>query len=140
MSWQHVICCQFRADMGDTQIPWLNESREWHVTSCHVSSTTLLGDVVCCLFLLHVVTQQKRMLTWRHICHVGNMSQNVTCHWCCCHPSYYGNRQQFLQSFRVFDQGLNQKLHLQISCYIWKQIYSWQKWNFLIVWVLYIDY
>ncbi len=30
--------------------------------SCHVSSSTLLGNVFCCLFLTCVVTQQKRML------------------------------------------------------------------------------
>ncbi len=82
--------------MGDTQISWLNELREWHVMSCHVPSTTLLGDVVCRLFLSHVVTRQKRMLTWRHIRHVGEMSRNVTCCWHCCRPSCYGDRQQFL--------------------------------------------
>ncbi len=98
MSWWHVICRRFLANMGDTQILWLNESQEGHVTSCHVSSTTLLGDVVCCLFLLHVVMRQKRMLMWRHIRHVGNMSQNVTCRWRCRRPSCYGDRQLFLQS------------------------------------------
>ncbi len=50
MSWQHVICGQFLADMGDTQILWLNESWEWHVTSCCALYTALLGDIVCCLF------------------------------------------------------------------------------------------
>ncbi len=96
MSWRHVNCRWFLANMGDMQILRLNESREWHVTSCCVSSTTLLSDVVCCLFLSIVVMQQKRMLTWCHICHVGDISWNVTCRWRCCRPSCYGNRQQFL--------------------------------------------
>ncbi len=78
MSWWHVICCQFLANIGNTQILWLNELHEWHVTSFPVSSTTLLGDVVYHLLLLRAVTWQKRMLTWRHIHHVGDMSQNVT--------------------------------------------------------------
>ncbi len=82
MSWHVVMTCHllpFLANMGDTQTLWQNELCLQHVTNCHVSSSTLLGDVFCHLFLLCVVTQQKSMLTWCHIRHVGNMSQNAPC-------------------------------------------------------------
>ncbi len=117
MSWQHVICCQFLADMGDMQILWLNESHEWHDMSCRMLSTTLLGDVFCCLFLLRVVTQQKSMLTWRHIRHVGDMSQNVACHWHCCCPACYSDIQQFQLSFNVQVQFKDASYkHQQFQC------------------------
>ncbi len=95
MSWWHVVFHQFLADMDDMQISWLNELRLWHVTSCRVLSSTLLGDVFCHLFLLCVVTWQKSMLTWRHICHVDNESQNVACCWCCRCQACYGDIRQF---------------------------------------------
>ncbi len=119
MSWQHVICRKFLADMGDTQILWLNKSQEWHVASCRLLSMTLLGDVVCCMFLSHVVTQQRRMLTWRHIHHVGNMSQNVTCHWRCCSPFCYGDRWQFLLiSYNNYRKILMYSQHLQANQFV----------------------
>ncbi len=101
MLWRHVICRPYLADMGDTRILWLNELQEWHVTSCCMSSTELLGDVFCCLFLSRVVMQQKNMLTWHHIRHVGDMSWNVTCRWRCHRQSCYSDIWQFLLSSSV---------------------------------------
>ncbi len=99
MPQQQVVCHQFLANMGDTQISWLKELHLEHVTSCRMLSSTLLGDVFCCLFLSCVVMWQKSMLTWRHICHVGVMSQNVAFCWCYCHPACYGDTRQFQLSW-----------------------------------------
>ncbi len=102
--WHVTTCLDNMSFVANFWLTWVTHKShdewvaEWHVTSCHVSSTTLLGDVVCCLFLSRVVTRQKRMSTWRHICHVGDMSFYVTCRWCCCRPYCYGDRQQFLLS------------------------------------------
>ncbi len=101
MSWQHVVCRQFLADMGDTQISWLNELLLQNVRNCCILSSTLLGGVFYCLLLLHVVTWQKSMLLWHHICHVHDMSQNVACCWRCCRPACYSDIQQFQLNFAV---------------------------------------
>ncbi len=85
----------FLANMGDTQISWLNEFCLPHFTSCCMSSSTLVGDLFCCLFLLRVLMQQKSMLMWCHICHVDNIKQNVACCWRCCCPACYCDIQQF---------------------------------------------
>ncbi len=119
ISWWHVICCQFLANVGDMQISLLNELHLQHVMTYNALSSTLLGDIFCHLFLLLVVTWQKSMLTWHHIHYVGNMSWNVTCCWCYWHPACYGDIRQFQLRYNyqlIQIQFSIEKMHITEPC------------------------
>ncbi len=136
-----TTCCLLTilVDMGDMQISWLNELCLQHVMNFHVSwcnkkHVTKYGDVFCCLFLLLVVTQQKSMFTWLQIHHVSNMSQNVSCHWSCCHLTCYSDTQQFqlgililrsqqlfsiMNFFRIVCISLKSYIHVKMQKHKW---------------------
>ncbi len=96
----------------------------WVVACCdtikNMLPSTQLSDVFCCLFLMLVVMQQRSMLTWHYIQHVGNMSRNVACHCRCCRPACYSDTQQYqlrklINSRIFFLVVLYYTLHASIS-------------------------
>ncbi len=72
MSWQHVVCCRFSANMCDMRISRLNELCLQHVTSCHVSSSILLSILLsvfveCCDATKKYVEVMSHLSCWQHV-------------------------------------------------------------------------